>query len=68
MAYALPVRQFFNWCEERGLPLEAVRPTTVAAYVEQLGVRYKQRFAFLALGFKRISCPINSLFDKGALR
>src|SRR5215469_15443127 len=37
MAYALAVRQFFNWCERRGLPLEAIRPTTVAAYVEQLG-------------------------------
>src|SRR5215472_10370910 len=36
MAYAVAVRQFFNWCEERGLQLGAVRPTTVAAYVEQL--------------------------------
>jgi hypothetical protein len=31
------VRQFFIWCERRGLQLEAIRPTTVAAYVEQLG-------------------------------
>src|SRR5215470_17346055 len=30
MAYAVAVRQFFNWCEERGLRLEAIRPTTVA--------------------------------------
>src|SRR6516225_6354852 len=37
MAYALAVRQFFIWCEKRGLDLEAIRPTTVAAYVEQLG-------------------------------
>src|SRR6516225_8143428 len=37
MAYALAVRQFFNWCEKRGLQLEAIRPTTVAAYIEQLG-------------------------------
>jgi integrase/recombinase XerD len=37
MAYAVAVRQFFNWCEQRGLRLEAIRPTTVAAYIEQLG-------------------------------
>jgi integrase/recombinase XerD len=37
MAYAVAVRQFFNWCEQRGLHLEAIRPTTVAAYIEQLG-------------------------------
>jgi integrase/recombinase XerD len=36
MAYAVAVRQFFIWCEERALQLEAIRPTTVAAYVEQL--------------------------------
>src|SRR5215470_7707636 len=37
MAYAVAVRQFFNWCEQRGLLLEAIRPSTVAAYIEQLG-------------------------------
>ena len=37
MAYALAVRQFFDWCEQRGLRLDAIRPTTVAAYIEQLG-------------------------------
>src|SRR5713101_5166689 len=37
MAYAFAVRQFFNWCEQRSLALDAIRPTTVAAYVEQLG-------------------------------
>src|SRR6516162_7438864 len=37
MAYAVAVRQFFDWCERRGLQLEAIRPTTVAAYIEQLG-------------------------------
>ena len=39
MAYALAVRQFFDWCEQRGLRLDAIRPTTVAAYIEQLGAR-----------------------------
>jgi integrase/recombinase XerD len=37
MAYALAVRQFFDWCEQRGFQLDAIRPTTVAAYIEQLG-------------------------------
>src|SRR5260370_35891599 len=36
IAYALAVRQFFDWCEQRGLGLEAIRPTTVAGYIEQL--------------------------------
>src|SRR5713226_324912 len=36
MAYAIAVRQFFNWCEQRGLQLEAIRPRIVAAYIEQL--------------------------------
>src|SRR5260370_6391381 len=39
MAYALAVRQFFDWCEHRGLRLDAIRPTTVAAYIGQLGAR-----------------------------
>src|SRR5713101_6222171 len=26
MAYALAVRQFFDWCEHRGLELDAIRP------------------------------------------
>ena len=37
MAYAVAVRQFFNWCEHPGLQLEDIRPRTVAAYIEQLG-------------------------------
>jgi site-specific recombinase XerD len=37
MAYAFAVRQFFDWCEQRDLALNAIRPRTVAAYVEQLG-------------------------------
>src|SRR5208282_6876543 len=37
MAYALAVRQFFDWCEQRGLALDGIRPRTVAAYIEQMG-------------------------------
>lgn len=33
MAYALAVRQFLDWCEDRGLGLEAIRPRTVAGYM-----------------------------------
>src|SRR6516165_3393278 len=36
MAYAVAVRQFFDWCERRGLGLEAIKPSTVASYIEQL--------------------------------
>ena len=31
------VKQFFDWCEKRGLQLDDIEPTTVAAYIEQLG-------------------------------
>jgi len=37
MAYALAVRQFFDWCEQRGLELDAIRPRIVAAYIEEIG-------------------------------
>jgi hypothetical protein len=37
MAYAFAVRQFFDWCEQRGVGLDAIKPTSVAAYIEQLG-------------------------------
>jgi hypothetical protein len=37
MAYAVAVRQFFNWCEQRGFQMEDIRPQTVVAYIEQLG-------------------------------
>lgn len=35
-AYAQAVRQFFEWCERRGIDLSAVSPVVVAAYVEEL--------------------------------
>ncbi|MGO9060542.1 MAG: tyrosine-type recombinase/integrase [Candidatus Binataceae bacterium] len=38
MAYARAVKQFFDWCEDRGFGLDHIEPTTVAAYVEQLGL------------------------------
>jgi integrase family protein with SAM-like domain len=32
-----PSPKFHGWWEQRGLRLDAIRPTTVAAYIEQLG-------------------------------
>jgi Phage integrase, N-terminal SAM-like domain len=58
MAYALAVRQFFGWYEQRGLGLEAIRPRSVAAYVEQLGAgmakpSVKQHLAAIGVFRKR---------------
>ena len=33
----LPVKQFFDWCDERRLKLEEVEAITVATNIEQLG-------------------------------
>src|SRR5260370_25857772 len=38
MAYARAVKQFFDWCEDRGLGRDHIEPTTVGAYVEQLEI------------------------------
>lgn len=35
-AYYRAVRQFFDWCEWRGLALETINPMVVAAYIETL--------------------------------
>ena len=45
MAYAVAVRQFFNWCEQRGLQLEAIRPT------EDILAMIKRRTAGAALPY-----------------
>jgi site-specific recombinase XerD len=37
IAYGNAVRRFSNWCESRGLRLDALTPIHIAAYVEQLG-------------------------------
>jgi integrase/recombinase XerD len=34
IAYATALRDFFNWCDDRGLVLEEIRPVMVAAYIE----------------------------------
>src|SRR5438876_406137 len=35
-AYARSVRAFCDWCTDRDIRLEAIRPTIVAAYIEDL--------------------------------
>src|SRR5260370_3478072 len=35
MAYALAVRQSFDWCEQHCLRLDAIRPTPLAAFIAQ---------------------------------
>ncbi len=35
-AYALALRKFGEWCDERGLRLETIEPVGIAAYIEQL--------------------------------
>src|SRR5689334_20596712 len=35
-AYARACSRFFAWCEDRGLPLTAIRPFDVGEWVEQL--------------------------------
>src|SRR5260370_25787457 len=57
MAYALAVRQFFDWCEQRSSRLDAIRPTTVAAYIEQLGARMAKP------SVKQHLAAIRQLFD-----
>jgi site-specific recombinase XerD len=73
MAYAVAVRRFFNWCEHRSLQLEAIRPTTVAAYVEQLGTgkakpsvkqhlaAIRQLFDYLVTGGLLLSNPAGAV-------
>lgn len=38
-AYARAVRDFCAWCSDRSIPLENIRPTIVAGYIEDLGRR-----------------------------
>jgi len=36
LAYAHAHRLFFDWCDDHGLPLEAIQPAFVGAYIEEL--------------------------------
>ena len=39
LAYAQAIKQFFDWCEVRGVTkLDQVLPVVIAAYIEQHGV------------------------------
>ncbi len=38
-AYARAVRDFFAWCEEKGIELVALTPIIIASYIEEVGRR-----------------------------
>jgi site-specific recombinase XerD len=41
LAYAQAVGQFLRWCEKRRFTLELIEPVVVAAYVEELMLRFE---------------------------
>jgi integrase/recombinase XerD len=57
LAYARAVRAFFNWCDHRGLTLDDIEPTTVAAWIEELGLSHS------APSVKQHLAAIRMLFD-----
>jgi site-specific recombinase XerD len=57
-AYARACSRFFAWCEQRGLPLAAIRPFDVAAYIEGL-----QQQEHSAPGVKQQLAAVRMLFD-----
>ena len=56
-AYARACRQFFAWCEDRGLTLTTIRPFDVATYVETLQRTHS------APGVKQQLAAVRMLFD-----
>jgi site-specific recombinase XerD len=56
-AYARACRQFFAWCEDRGLTLTTIRPFDVAAYIELL------QKAHSPPGVKQQLAAVRMLFD-----
>jgi len=56
-AYARACRQFFAWCDERGLTLTTIRPFDVAAYIELLQQTHSPP------GVKQQLAAVRMLFD-----
>jgi site-specific recombinase XerD len=56
-AYARACRQFFAWCDDRGLTLTTIRPFDVATYVELLQQRHSPP------GVKQQLAAVRMLFD-----
>jgi site-specific recombinase XerD len=56
-AYHLATCRFFAWCQGRGLPLERIRPTHVAAFIEELGCTHSRP------SVKQHLAAIRMLFD-----
>ncbi len=56
-AYARACRQFFAWCEDRGLTLTTIRPFDVATYIETLQQTHSPP------GVKQQLAAVRMLFD-----
>jgi site-specific recombinase XerD len=56
-AYARACARFFDWADQRGLALDAIRPVHVAAWVEQLQATHS------APGVKQQLAAVRMLFD-----
>jgi site-specific recombinase XerD len=55
-AYARAILRFCHWCEKKHLPLTAIKPFYIAAYIEKLGFHYsrptvKQHLAAIRMMF-----------------
>ena len=56
-AYARACGQFFGWCDDRGLTLATIRPTDVAAWVQQIQEHHA------AASVKQQLAAVRMLFD-----
>lgn len=64
LSYGRAVREFCQWCEDRGLQLEALNPVIVAGYVELLGKPVeKQGRGYSKPSVKQHLAAIRMLFD-----
>lgn len=57
IAYSQAHRRFFGWCDAHNLPLEAVQPALIGAYIEQL------QESHMAPSVKQHLAAIRMLFD-----
>jgi integrase/recombinase XerD len=64
VSYGRAVREFCQWCEERGLGLDDLNPVIVAGYVEQLGrPNDKDGCGYSKPSVKQHLAAIRMLFD-----
>lgn len=64
MSYGRAVREFCQWCEDRGLQLEHLNPVIVAGYVEMLGKPIEQHgHGYSKPSVKQHLAAIRMVFD-----